>query len=212
MKVAPSILACDFSILKEEIDSVIQDIDYLHIDVMDGVFVNNISFGIPVIQSIRKHYDILFDTHLMIVHPLKYVEAFKKAGADLLTFHFECDDNAQEVLEAIQKHGMKTGMSIRPTTPVEVLTPFLSSLDLVLIMSVEPGFGGQSFDSNALAKISWLKEQRGLHGYHYEIEVDGGINEQTGALVKEAGCDVVVAGSYIFNGRDRVTKINLLKS
>ena len=202
-KISPSILSCDFSILKEDIDTVLNDIDYLHIDVMDGLFVNNISFGIPVIKSIRPHYNITFDTHLMIVEPERYIDAFAKAGADLITFHIEATKDSKNVIDMIHSKGLKAGISLRPKTDVVELSPYLGMVELVLVMSVEPGFGGQAFDPSAIDKIKWLKEQKELHGYTYEIEVDGGINGETAKLVREAGVDVLVSGSYIFKAKNR---------
>ena len=210
MKISPSILACDFARLKEDIDTIKTEVEYLHIDVMDGSFVPNISFGIPVISSIRPHFNNVFDTHLMIDHPLKYIEKFKEAGADIITFHLESLDNPFEVIDKIHSVGLKAGISIKPKTPVEELVPFLDKVELVLVMSVEPGFGGQKFDQVALAKIAWLKANR-KSNHKYEIEVDGGINEKTGKLCKESGCDVLVSGSYIFNAKSRKEAINSLK-
>ena len=210
-KISPSILSCDFAKLKEDIDTIKNDVEYLHIDVMDGMFVNNISFGIPVVKSIRPHYANLFDTHLMIINPKKYVEAFAKAGADLITFHIESDDDTLETIDEIHKHGLKAGISLIPKTDVQDLKPFLDKVELVLVMSVEPGFGGQEFDSNAIEKIKWLKNEKEKNNYNYEIEVDGGINATTGPICVEAGADVLVSGSYIFKAVDRLAAINKLK-
>lgn len=206
-KISPSILSCDFSNIKKEIDSVIEYIDYLHFDVMDGSFVDNISFGIPLISSLRKHYQIVFDTHLMIEHPLKYIDAFKSAGSDIITFHLEVEDKPKHIISRIHEVGLKAGISIKPNTSVLELKPYLKNVELVLIMSVEPGFGGQTFDDSALEKIKWLKEYREKNKLHYEIEVDGGINATTAKLCLEAGADVLVSGSYIFNSNDRKEKI-----
>ena len=211
IKISPSILSCDFAKLKEDIDTIKSDVEYLHIDVMDGIFVNNISFGIPVIKSIRSHYHNVFDTHLMITNPKKYIDAFAKAGADLITFHLESNDDALEVIELIHAHNLKAGISIKPKTDVTDLIPYLDKVELILVMSVEPGFGGQTFDHSAISKIKWLKEQKKLNNYTYEIEVDGGINATTGKLCVQAGADVLVSGSYIFNATDRIEAINSLK-
>ena len=210
-KVSPSILSCDFSKLKEDIDTIVNHVEYLHIDVMDGIFVNNISFGIPVIKSIRPHYDIVFDTHLMIVNPERYIDAFAAAGADLITFHIEATSDVLNVINLIRAKGLKVGISLRPKTNVVDLKPFLDKVDLVLVMSVEPGFGGQKFDPNAIEKIKWLKEEKNINNYQYEIEVDGGINGETGKLCLEAGADVLVSGSYIFNTTERLERIKTLK-
>lgn len=202
-KISPSILSCDFSVLKEDIDTIVSEVDYLHIDVMDGLFVNNISFGIPVIKSLRPHYDILFDTHLMIVEPERYIDAFANAGADLITFHIEATKDSKHVIDLIHSKGLKAGISLRPKTNVEELVPYLQMVELVLVMSVEPGFGGQAFDDSAVEKIKWLKEQKEKYGYTYEIEVDGGINGETSKIVRDAGAEVLVSGSYIFKAKNR---------
>ena len=203
MKLAPSILSADFANLKQDIDRLLPYTDYLHIDVMDGSFVPNISIGIPVVKSIRPHYDILFDTHLMIDNPIKYVKPFKEAGSDLITFHVEAtEDKTQETIDEIKKYGMKVGLSIKPKTPVSAIYDYLSELDLVLVMSVEPGFGGQKFDPTSLPKIKELAELKKKNGYKYEIEVDGGINGETAKLVLEAGAEVLVSGSYLFLAND----------
>lgn len=210
-KISPSILSCDFSKLKEDIDSIIEDIDYLHIDVMDGLFVKNISFGIPVIKSLRPHYKTVFDTHLMIVNPERYISAFADAGADLITFHVEATNDSHEVIKLIRSKGLKVGVSIKPSTPVAYVADLLSEVDLVLVMSVEPGFGGQEFDPEAINKIQLLKALREEKNYHYEIEVDGGINSKTGPLCVAAGADVLVSGSYIFKAKNRKEAIDLIK-
>ena len=211
IKISPSILSCDFANLKSDIDTVISDIDYIHIDVMDGLFVNNISFGIPVIKSIRPYFTKLFDTHLMIVNPERYIEAFSNAGADLITFHIEATEDSNKVINMIHEKGLKAGISLRPKTKVLDLIPYLDKVELVLVMSVEPGFGGQEFDTSAIEKIKWLNEYKTTHNLNYEIEVDGGINEITGKLCKDAGADVLVSGSYIFKAVNRKEKIESLK-
>lgn len=211
MKISPSILACDFSILKEEINTIVNDVDYLHIDVMDGNFVNNITFGPGLVADIRKHFSVVFDVHLMLSRPLNYIEQFSKAGSDIITFHYESDSDIQETINKIKFFNKKVGLSIKPSTNVDVLLPYLDQLDLVLIMSVEPGFGGQKFDESSLDKISKLKSMKKEKNFKYEIEVDGGINDKTIDLVKKAGVEVVVSGSYIFNSDNRKDKINSLK-
>ena len=178
---------------------------------MDGVFVNNISIGIPVVKALRPHFDIVFDTHLMIVNPEKYIKQFALAGSDIITFHLEATDDVDNVIDLIHSYNVKAGVSIKPKTNVETLVPYLDKLELILVMSVEPGFGGQKFDPSSLEKIAWLKKQKELHGYKYEIEVDGGINVETGKLCKESGVDVLVSGSYIFNAKDREEAINSLR-
>lgn len=212
MKIAPSILSCDFVNLKREIDSVVDYIDYLHIDVMDGMFVNNISFGIPIIKSIKNSYrDVFLDVHLMIENPLKYIDQFAKAGSDLITFHYESSSDVSKTILAIKNQNKKVGISIKPKTSIDVLLPYLADVDLVLVMSVEPGFGGQSFDTSSLMKIKKLKELKELNKFCFEIEVDGGINNKTIDLVKEAGVEVVVSGSYIFDSNDKEKTINNLR-
>ena len=211
-KISPSILSSDFADLKNDIATISESVEYLHIDVMDGIFVNNISFGIPVIKSLRPHFKNIFDTHLMIINPLKYVEAFAKAGADIITFHVEAHSNPKEVIEKIHSLGLKAGISLNPDTKIETLDEYLPMVELVLVMSVMPGFGGQVFNPVALDKIRYLDIRRKENGYRYEIEVDGGINDQTGRLCKEAGVDVLVSGSYIFNASDRIAVIKDLKA
>lgn len=211
MKISPSILACDFSILKDEIESVVPYVEYLHIDVMDGNFVNNITFGPGLIKDIRKHFNCIFDVHLMINEPLKYIEEFAKVGSDIITFHYESNSDILETIKKIKSLNKKVGLSIKPKTNLNEIIEFLNDLDLVLIMSVEPGFGGQKFDESSLVKIKQLSEMKKEKNFNYEIEVDGGINAETINLVKKAGVDVVVAGSFIFNSDDRKSKIELLR-
>ncbi len=211
-KVSPSMLSSDFSDLKNDLKSVCDHADYLHIDVMDGIFVNNISFGIPVIKAIRPLFDIVFDTHLMIINPLKYIDAFKNAGADIITFHVEANDDPKMVIDKIHSVGLKAGISLNPKTDIHQLDPYLDQVELVLVMSVNPGFGGQAFDPVALDKISYLNQVRQAKGYCYEIEVDGGINFETGTLCKERGVDVLVSGSFVFKANDRKKVIDELKA
>lgn len=205
IKVAPSILAANFNNLFDEVKSV-ESADYLHIDVMDGHFVPNISLGTCVYKGLKNKVDLVFDVHLMISDPKKYALDFIKAGADILTFHYEALNNIEEIdnlINFIHDNNTKVGVSIKPNTKVEVLDSILEKLDLVLVMSVEPGFGGQSFIPNALDKISYLKDMKNKNGYNYEIEVDGGINKETSKLCVDAGVDVLVAGTYIYNNKDR---------
>ncbi|MFC1655474.1 ribulose-phosphate 3-epimerase [Patescibacteria group bacterium] len=205
IKVAPSILSADFGRLNEDIATVDEYCDYIHVDVMDGHFVPNLTFGAPVAKYIKSKKPL--DVHLMIENPEKYIEDFAKAGTDVLTVHYEAAHDLDGTLAEIKKHGMKAGASIKPATPVEVLDPYLKDLDWVLIMSVEPGFGGQSFMPNALGKISWLREQApGL-----DIAVDGGITDKTGKECVDAGANILIAGSYIFKADDRIAAIKSLK-
>jgi ribulose-phosphate 3-epimerase len=209
--VAPSILSADFRFLNHEIEKVYEaGATYLHFDVMDGHFVPNISFGLPVLESLKGHYNMIYDVHIMISDPLTYGPKFVKAGADIVTFHYEALSNDKErnkVIRAIRKAGGKVGMSIKPKTRVEVVFPFLKMLDLVLVMSVEPGFGGQKFIPASLDKIEKLRKYIDRYKLDTLIEVDGGINDKTGKLCKEKGVDILVAGSYLFGSlkiKDRV--------
>ena len=215
VKIAPSILSADFNKLEEEILKV-QDAgaEFLHFDVMDGHFVPNISFGIPVLKNIAHSHKMINDVHIMISNPKKYAEEFIKSGAEYLTFHYEAvrsDKDVYEVIDLIHSFGGKAGLSIKPKTSVEVLEKFLPKLDLVLVMSVEPGFGGQSFIPSALDKIAYLRKIIDECKYHCLIEVDGGINAETGKLCKEAGVDVLVAGSYLFGHDDLKERMESLR-
>ena len=205
--VAPSLLAADFSDLRNEIDKVEKaGAEYLHLDVMDGAFVPNISFGTPIISAIRKHSNLVFDVHLMIENPDRFIKDFVEAGADIITVHAEATKHLNRTLQLIKSYGKKVGISLNPSTPVEMIKYELKNIDMVLIMTVNPGFGGQAFIENMTDKI---KELRTLDK-NIDIEVDGGINAETGKKVKEAGANILVAGSYIFNG-DYKERIDSLK-
>ncbi|MCL2813181.1 MAG: ribulose-phosphate 3-epimerase [Oscillospiraceae bacterium] len=205
---APSLLASDFSNLESEIKKVYMDgagCPYLHLDVMDGVFVKNISFGAPVIASIRKVCGIVFDVHLMIINPMRYIPDFIAAGADIITFHCEAcegEDEIRQTLALIKSGGKKCSLSIKPNTPVAAVFPFLDELDMVLVMSVEPGFGGQKFIEGSLGKIAELYKIKTEKNYTFDIEVDGGVNLENLKKIKEAGARVIVAGSSIFGAAD----------
>lgn len=208
--VAPSILSADFNNLLEEVLSV-SSAEFLHVDVMDGNFVPNISLGALVYKNLKGNVDMVFDVHLMISDPVKYAKDFVESGADYLTFHYEAVNDVLKTIEYYKSLGVKVGISIKPNTDVRVLDSYLEYLDLILIMSVEPGFGGQKFIDNALDKIKYLYDKKKANGYTYLIEVDGGINEETSKLVVNAGCDVLVAGTYIFKSHNRKKLIKELK-
>ena len=214
-KVAPSILSADFCDLDREIKEVRDGgADYLHLDVMDGFFVPNISIGIPVVQSVRKHTDLFLDVHLMITKPHRYVERFCQAGADLVVFHVEADEPQDlfQAIDTVRKNEKKVGLALKPKTPAEVVFPYLHLLDLILVMTVEPGFGGQKFMSDMLPKIRTLRERITAEHLDCELEVDGGIDADTSPLVQEAGANVLVAGSAVFRAQDRSAAIRAIRS
>ena len=210
MKIAPSILSADFGNLEKSIEKV-KDAEWLHVDVMDGHFVPNISIGPVVIDGLRKYTNQVLDTHLMISDPGKYLVSFIKAGSDRITFHIEATIDPLSIIKMIRENGAKVGISIKPSTNVNEIAEFIPLIDQVLVMSVEPGFGGQEFISGALDKIKELAVLRKKHNVNLLIVVDGGINEKTAALCKDAGANVLVAGSYIFSNDDPKARMESLK-
>lgn len=213
MIVSPSLLSADFSNLAKDVAIVDKSkAEYIHVDVMDGVFVPNITFAFPVMKSVDKLSDKIMDVHLMIVEPQKFISEVKKCGGDIMTVHYEACTHLHRVIQQIKDAGMKAGAAINPSTPVNLLSEVIADLDLVCIMSVNPGFAAQKFIANSVNKIKELKQLIKEKGSHALIEVDGGINLETGKLVAEAGADVVVAGSFVFGSSDPVETIAQLQA
>ncbi len=211
--ISPSLLAADFGNLQRDIEMVNNsEADWFHLDIMDGLFVPNISYGIPVIKAVKKHAKKPLDVHLMIIDPDRYIDDFQKAGADILTVHYEACNHLHRTVQNIKSKGMKAGVSLNPHTPVHLLKDIITDLDLVLIMSVNPGFGGQKFIPNAIEKIKELKQLINNKKSKALIEVDGGVDNSNAKALLEAGCDVLVAGSYIFGAKNQVKTIQGLKN
>ncbi|CCV63985.1 Ribulose-phosphate 3-epimerase [Alteracholeplasma palmae J233] len=201
MKIAPSILTADFTKLKKELETI-ETADYIHVDIMDGNFVPNISFGPAITKQISQNTKNLLDIHLMVLDPLKWIDGFTFSNTEYITVHYE-SNNLDETIKKIKQNKVKVGISIKPETDKEVLLPYLKDIDLVLVMSVEPGFGGQKFMASSLDKMQYFSELKKKNNYNYEIEVDGGVNLETGLLCAKNGATILVAGSYLFNMEDR---------
>jgi len=205
--VSPSVLAADFAMLGSEVEKVTKGgCDLIHLDVMDGHFVPNLTIGPGIIKSIRDYSDLVFDTHLMISDPLKYADVFVKSGADHITFHLECDNDPEEVIGKLRQLGVSVGISLKPGTPAEKIFPYLDSIDLVLVMTVEPGFGGQSFMSHMMPKVKAIREEIRRRDLPVHIEVDGGLDSETVKDAVEAGANMIVAGTSVFRNPDGVAQ------
>jgi len=212
-KISPSILAADFNNLGKDILMINQsEADWIHFDVMDGVFVPNISFGLPVIQAVKKLADKPLDVHLMIVNPDPFIKPFRDSGADILTVHYEVCNHLHRTVGAIKNEGMKAGVCLNPHTPVHLLEDIINEIDVVLLMSVNPGFGGQKFIENTYLKVLNLRRMIEEKGADTLIEIDGGVNLETGKLLFEAGADVLVAGSFVFDSKNPILTIHQLRN
>lgn len=212
VKISPSILSANFAILGAEVDNIKNaGAEMAHIDVMDGMFVSNMSFGFPIIASLRKVTDMFLDVHLMIEKPERYIERFIDSGADLITFHIEATEDVDACIDMIKKRGKKVSVSVKPNTPIEAVYPYLEKCDMILVMTVEPGYGGQALIPFCLDKVKILREEITKRGLNVDIQVDGGINEKTAKAAREAGANVLVAGSAVFNCEDRKAAIDALR-
>ncbi len=212
VKISPSVLACDFTKLGEEVNDIERaGADMVHLDVMDGKFVTNISFGLPVIEALRKKSGMIFDVHLMIDSPEVYIERFIDAGADIVTFHTEATNDVDRCIEIIKSKGKKAAVSVKPNTPIEAAYPYLDKCDMVLVMTVEPGYGGQALIPETLEKVRKLKAEVENRGLCVDIQVDGGIKPENAEAAKAAGANVLVAGSSVFKASDRKSAIDALR-
>lgn len=210
MKVSLSILTADYANIEESLKDIIHEVDYVHMDVMDGEFVPNISFGYSFIKSLRRLTDKPFDTHLMMMHPQRYIKQFADAGSQYITFHVEADCDVMQTINFIHEEKVYAGISIKPNTSVTEIEEYLPYVDMVLVMSVEPGFGGQSFMDSSIQKVRELKKLRDEHGYSYLINIDGGIKDTTSVLVKDY-VDMAVVGSYICNAEEPLTNLKKIQ-
>lgn len=211
--VSASLLACNFSKLESEVKKAENSgVDWIHYDVMDGVFVRNISFGEPVLKSISPSISLPVDAHLMITDPIRYIDNYVDLGVDGITFHYEAAKDTQAVIDKIRSRGVKVGLSIKPNTPVKSILPYIHEVDMILVMTVEPGFGGQVFLPETLDKIREVREYVDSRKLNVRIQVDGGINGETAKLVKQAGADVLVSGSYIFGAENMKDAVDLLRN
>lgn len=208
IKIAPSLLSADFADLKNEVKTI-ETADFIHLDVMDGQFVPNMSFGAPVIKALRKHSNLVFDVHLMIKNPERYIEDFVKAGADIITFHVECDDDTDKTIEKIKSFGIKCGIVLSPDTEAEAVLPYLDKVDMILLMSVYPGFGGQKFIERITDKVKKVREYIGER--NIDLEIDGGITKDNVNIAVSAGANVIVAGTSVFGEADRAAAIRGLR-